>query len=281
MNFKLVIFLLSTFCIAVSCNSENNGKIIAEVYNKILYQNQLEKALGSSDLSETDSVQRATKFIEAWVDEQILVHKAETSNLIDELEIKGKVEHYKNTLIIHQYQNTKIKELLDTAISMEEIKSYYEIHKKDFQLRDYLVNVLYIKVSEDAPDLNKLSKWYKLKKESDLEEIKKYVSLYATNFYFDENNWIYFDEITKEIPLQDVNKDKFITRKSKTKFSEEGYYYFLNIIDYKLKNAVSPIEFEMENIKQRILNNRIYNLREEINEQLIKSANDKNAIKIY
>ncbi|OIQ28709.1 MAG: hypothetical protein BM555_05775 [Crocinitomix sp. MedPE-SWsnd] len=70
-------------------------------------------------------------------------------------------------------------------------------------------------------------------------------------------------------------------KRSKIRFEEEGTYYFLNIIDYKLKNTTSPIEFESSNIKERIINKRVMDLREDIKNEIISKAYEQNAVTKY
>ena len=271
-----------TICLVClfGCNSKSSGKVIAQVYDQKLTESQIQTELDRVKITD-DSLSFIEAYISNWVNQQVLVYNAKNENLLDKSLIENKVNNYRNQLLVHHYQNYLIKKQLDTVVTDSEIEEYYLSHKPDFQLKDYLVKVLYIKVSEDAPDIEKLSKWYRLNADTDEEDIIQYAGIYATNFYFDKNNWIYFDEITKEIPLTDINKDRFITKKSDIKFNENNYYYFLNIIDYKLKNAVSPIEFERDNIKERILNKRILKMRESINSELLKKAENENAIKIY
>jgi hypothetical protein len=144
-----------------------------------------------------------------------------------------------------------------------------------------LVKVLYLKIPFDAPDIEKVANLYKLNRESDKTDIEIYAKIYASNYYYDVENWIYFDDLLKEIPLQDINKDKFIMKRSKIRFEENGYYYFLNVIDYKLKNTTSPLNFEKNNIKERIINTRVKELRAQIKEEIISKAYDKNKVKTY
>ena len=271
-----------TICLVclIGCNRKSSEKVIAQVYDQKLTESQIQTELDRVKITD-DSLSFIEAYISNWVNQQVLVYNAKNENLLDKSLIENKVNNYRNQLLVHHYQNYLIKKQLDTVVTDSEIEEYYLSHKPDFQLKDYLVKVLYIKVSEDAPDIEKLSKWYRLNADTDEEDIIQYAGIYATNFYFDKNNWIYFDEITKEIPLTDINKDRFITKKSDIKFNENNYYYFLNIIDYKLKNAVSPIEFERDNIKERILNKRILKMRESINSELLKKAENENAIKIY
>ena len=141
--------------------------------------------------------------------------------------------------------------------------------------------VLYLKIPLDAPDIDKMGSAYKLRNEDDLETIEIYAKMYASNFYYDIDNWIYFDDLLKEIPLHDINKDRFILKLSKLRFEESGFYYFLNILDYKLKNSTSPISFERENIKARIINLQIKELRETIKNDIIKKAYEDSKVTLY
>ena len=278
MNRWLIILLSIQFLNA--CESKPSSKIVAKVYDSELTYDDLALELERQRV-EKDSQKYADIFINNWISQQVLLNNAKAIQLEELNSIAKKVEDYENQLLIHYYENKVIEERLDTIISDQEINAFFNSHKSDFQLKDYLVKVLYIKVTEDAPELENLGKWYKLRKPTDRQKILEYAGLYASNFYYDTTNWIYFDELTKEIPLSDINKDRFITKKSQVKFTENNFYYFLNILDYKLKNATSPVEFEKDNIKKRILNKRVLDLRDSINQELIQKAYHENAITKY
>ncbi|MBI3136782.1 MAG: hypothetical protein HYZ14_19060 [Bacteroidetes bacterium] len=273
--------MLSVTLLTSCSGSSDKGKLLATVGDKELYQADLNFLFSHNRYSFDDSVALVNDYTTQWIEEQILVNEAEKSGQIDHEIIEVRVENFKNDLLIQELENGLIKERLDTTVSEDEIQAYYLANQKEFQLNDYLVKVLYLKIPFDAPDIEKIGQAYKLNKESDLEEIQVYAKIYATNFYYDAENWIYFDDLLKEVPLQDVNKDKFILKRSKTRFEEGGFYYFLNIIDYKLKNSISPLSFEKENIKERILNMRIRNLREEIKNEIVNKAYAEQNVKIY
>lgn len=273
--------ILLIFSIITSCSSgEDKGEVIASVNEAELFEADLNDYLSSLQYETTDSAEIATEYVDQWVQDQILVQAAQSNEKVDQEVIDKKVEDFRNELLILELEEQLVDERLDTNISDKEIKAYYDSHQQDFQLNDYLVKVLYLKISSDAPDLDKIGQQYKLYREKDIEEIEVYAKIYATNYYYDEDNWIYFDDLLKEIPLQDINKDRFIMKRSKVRFEEQGYYYFLNIIDYKLKNTTSPLNFEKKNIKERILNIRIKELREEIKNEIISKAYNDGAVKI-
>jgi hypothetical protein len=254
--------------------------VVAEVHGKQLLRKSFNYLFDGSE-TKIDSIEIASDFVENWMESEALVYTAKQNKTIDENEIVSRVREFENTLWIHKNENAYIESNLDTLITTTEFGEYYESHKADFQLNDYLVKVIYLKVSSDAPDLNLVDRWYKLNKEDELGNIEAYAKKYGDNFYYDIENWIYFDQLAKEIPLKDVNKDRFITRKMNVKIDENDYFYYLNVIDYKLKNTLSPLEFEKGNIKRRILNSRMKKLREAYKEEILQKAKNEKAIKLY
>jgi hypothetical protein len=143
------------------------------------------------------------------------------------------------------------------------------------------VKVFYLKVSKDAPKLEELRNWYKLKNEDDSENLLSYAPIHSVNYYFDEKKWVYFDDVLKVIPLTDINKSSFIRNMRKVTFQEGDFVYFLNIRDYRLKDAVSPISLEKEKITSIILNIRANLLKKKIREELYNDAKKKQEIETY
>ena len=276
---KNAAFLLSLISLAFTACSggEDKGELLAKVGEQELYANDL----SFLEFTTEDSAEIVSAYINSWVADHILVEEANNTEQIDHQSIDQRVNQFRNDLLIHELENIKINEQLDTAVSEAEIKDYYNEHEDDFQLNDYLVKVLYLKIPVDAPDIEKIGNAYKLRKDEDLSTIEIYAKVYASNFYYDIDSWIYFDDLLKEIPLHDINKDRFILKRSKLRFEENGFYYFLNIVDYKLKNSISPLSFERENIKARILNLRIKKLRETIKNEIIKKAYEQGKVTLY
>jgi len=92
---------------------------------------------------------------------------------------------------------------------------------------------------------------------------------------------VYFDDVLKVIPLTDINKSSFIRNMRKVTFQEGDFVYFLNIRDYRLKDAVSPLSLEKEKIKSIILNIRANRLKKKIREELYNDAKKNQEIETY
>ena len=262
-NIGLATLLMGGFFVFNSCQTEaEDREYIAQVYNERLYEDDI-----PPDILE-DKI-KLDLFIDQWIESRILYYRARTDKRIDEDAIQRQVENFKRELYYYHLEEILLKERMDTNISDSEIQNYYNENKDEFLLKDFLVKVLYLKVSIDAPDIDKIKRTYLLKKPKDIDEIIQYAKIYSSNFYYDDENWIYFDDILKEVPLKDIVKERFITQRKKLYFDEGNYVYFLNILDYKLKDAVSPLNFERENIRKKILNIRQKRMRREIKNEII------------
>ena len=110
---KFVVGLVC--CLAMmSCQNVNNGnddKVIATVYDKILYQSDLQDIMYEG-ISFNDSLVRTKAFIDNWIRRQLLIHQAENSFSEDELDFSRQIEDYRNSLIIYKYESLLIEQNL-------------------------------------------------------------------------------------------------------------------------------------------------------------------------
>lgn len=282
-----VISLMTLVCFFVmSCNREtapedvSKGKVIATVYKYNLYEGDLDGVIPPG-LSTEDSTRRAENFINSWVREMLLLSKAESNLPAQDKEMEKKLADYKNSLIIYAYETELVHQKLDTIVSDDEIETYYNEHPNDFQLRDNIVKVIYVKVDKKAPNIPKLKNWVKSEKPADREELDKYCRQFATNYYLDDNSWLFFDDLLKEVPIQTYNRELFLQNNRFVEVADSSHLYFLNIKGFMTRNSQSPLSFEKENIRNIIVNKRKLELIDKMHDDLYKEAVTNNSIKIY
>ena len=84
-----------------------------------------------------------------------------------------------------------------------------------------------------------------------------------------------------EVPIS-VNETKGYLKNIKNIEVEDTVsYYFAHLKDYRLKNDVSPLSFEMHNIKNIIINKRKLSLINKIRNELYQEAFMSKDIEIY
>ena len=115
--------LILAFTSCQNSKNGNNDRVVATIYDKVLYQSDLQSVLYEG-ISANDSIVRAKAFIDNWIRRQLLIHQAVNNIDKSELDFSKEVEDYRNSLIIYKYESMIIEKKLDTAISDAEISRY-------------------------------------------------------------------------------------------------------------------------------------------------------------
>lgn len=118
----------------ISCQTSNgDDKIVATVYDKVLYQSDLQDIVYEG-ISRSDSIVRTKAFIDNWIRQQLLLHQAEKSFNESELDFSKQIENYRNSLIIYKFEAQYIEKNLDTVVSDYEISKYIEENNSAHEL---------------------------------------------------------------------------------------------------------------------------------------------------
>ncbi|MDP2175544.1 MAG: hypothetical protein Q8K70_06485 [Bacteroidota bacterium] len=231
--------------------------------------------------SEGDSLGLLKSYIDKWLENQILINAAE-ENLSAEEKNKDKlINDYRNSLLIFEFHQKLVNDRLDTAVSEKEILDFYTENSNNFVLKKNIVKIRYLKIPKKSADLVKIKKLLQNPSSENDESLKRYAEEIALNFYLD-SNWLYLDDITKEIPLnENYNQQRFLSNNKYIQLEENDVLYLLYIIDFRIKNSPSPIEFEKEKVKDILLYNRKLKLLTKTQEELFKKALEKGDIKYY
>jgi hypothetical protein len=220
-------------------------------------------------------------FLEDWCENESYMQELRSMNEETARLVELRSNSFQGELAKYYLEEHLLKAKLDTIVSEKEIATYYDEHKDEFILSDYLVKGLYLKIpisvdykSEGVQDL------YLLKNDKDLSEVNSYAKLYAQNYYFNDSSWVYFNTLVKDVPLTKYNIDNIVLNRTKTYFSDDDFTYFLNVIDYKVKDEAPPLEFLNQQIKEIIVLQRLQKLKEKNESKMIQQIKDKHEITI-
>jgi hypothetical protein len=271
--------VVSLFCFTLICSCNSSDRTIAQVDDVELLESEaliLMEHLGY----DVKNKKAKEQFVNQWVEQESLRLELIKTNEAQAKLIEMRAQAFAGELSKYYLEEVAISRQVDTVITEKELNNYYNKHKNEFELQDYLVKALYLKVPKDIPIEKDISEHYLLKNDKDLSKMNSYAKLYAENFYFDDEQWIYFNDLTKDVPLKNYNRDNIVLNRTKTYFSDEEFTYFINILDYKLKNSAPPFDFLKPQIREIILSKRVNKIKEEIESKLIFNTKKKHDIKI-
>ena len=281
---RLAIYIVLLVLGITSCKKNagaSTDDVLAECNGKFLYKTDIPEDILGKFKEGGDSTGLLKSFIDKWLENQVMVAMAE-EKLTDEEKNKEKlIEDYRNSLLIYEYQQKLMKENLDTAVTESEISAFYNDNSPTFILRKNIVKIKYVKVLKQKADLNKLRKLMQTSTPDNDKALMALAESNAENFYLD-SNWLYLDDITKEIPLdENYDQQRFLANNKFIQIEENNMLYLLYIIDFRIKNAVSPLDFEKDKIKDIILYKRQLNFLKDNQKQLFDKAVKTGAIKYY
>lgn len=255
---------------------------VARVGNEYLTAKELERMMPEGILP-TDSADVAQKKISAWVARQVLLDKAQRN--IDEAEagIEEQIAQYRESLLIFSYENKITQQLLDTVVSDKEIEDYYKANQSQFVLKSNIVRTRFVKVGKTSKDAHQIKRelFAEPFEESNLLDLAELCRRSADNYYFDDERWIFFNDLLREVPIQTYNQESFLRNNRNIEVNTGDYWYYVTIVDFKVRDMVSPISFEKDRIKAIILNQRKREVQHAMEEDLLEEALRSGQIEYY
>ena len=281
----LTLILALSSCDYLSQSDETNisksRNMVASVGNSYLFSSDIPN-LVSPSASKEDSARITDQFVKNWIKKELLVKEANSNVRIDRSEIDRKVSDYRYTLLSYEYQKLMIQKSLDTLITDQEVKEYYEQNTNNFTLRQNILRGRFLKVNKDAPKKNDIRRWLKSNRPQDLESLKSYAFQFADNYSLEDSVWLKLDDIIKSSPFSTIsNKVQFLRTNRYVEEADSTYLYLLKIEEYKISKEASPLEFVKEGIRDIILNKRKVALAKGLENDIYERAKENEDYKIY
>ena len=276
--FYFLLFFVIAGC-STNPRSAEGEITVARVKDVFLYRSDIVD-LVPEGTSPDDSTLIVKKYIDAWVHETLVLLKAEKNLTDKQKNFRKLMEDYRRSLIIHTYEEELVSQNLDTVVGETEIAKYYQDHPADFELKDNIINVTYVKAKKNSPKLDKLRQWYRSDNEKDIASLKSYCIQFAENYFIDNSTWLLFDDLLKEIPIKMYDKELFLQNNRFIELQDSLSFYFVNIKGFKIKNSLSPLSFEKENIRNVILNKRKLDLIAKMKDDVYAEGVKNNEIEI-
>ena len=241
-------------------SGQSSEEPIARAKGQYLYQSDL-KGIVPPRSSGEDSANIANRYIDSWIRKKLLMLEAEERLEMDEAEINRRIEDYRYDLLIFAYEKQFLKEHLDTSITQQQIKEYYEENKRNFELRQNIVKACFLKVPKEAQRLGRVKSW--MRGNVKIEKLQEYAYGYATDYQLSDSVWVDYEELVFGTPFVEeiANESRFLRQRGLAEASDDTHHYYLRIIDYKLDSDISPLEFVREQIRDIFINSRRVELR--------------------
>ncbi len=279
----LLISLITSLYVFNACNNimQDDSKIVlARVYDNYLYEHDLEGII-TDNVSHRDSIVIVRNYVNNWIKTQLMVEKARYNLSDEQLNFEKRLENYENSLIIFEYESKLVSQKLDTSINETELKTFYDTHLNDFELKENIVKVFYSIVDKDISEKKLIEDTYHLADTLVIDSLEVLSKTFNFFVQLDTSIWVSFENLKKRIPIETYNQELFLKNKRFVNISDDEKYYLLMFVDFKIKDETSPFELVEKNIRDIIIAKRKIELVKKVRVEIFDQAVLNNDFEIY
>jgi len=279
-----VLLVLASVLYACSFFHEDSGNSqrVARVFDTYLYKEDIVDLIPIGT-SPKDSAILVNSYLESWIKQQLVLNKARL-NLSEQQvisQMEKQLEDYRSSLIIYAYKKELIKQKLDTTVSDEKIREYYDENVDNLILKEDILRVRYLKVPKAAPALDSAKKWCASNMGDDIAALGEYSHQYATSYLLTETEWILFDNLILELGPGFARKDQELGPNTLLEYEDSMNIHLVYVLDFMRKGNPAPVEYQRENIQEIILNRRRNELILKMEANTYQEGISKNYFELY
>jgi ribosomal protein L9 len=269
-----IAFLMLT---SMSCSLFNDDERVAKVGDHVLTMKELSGYIPNY-LSAKDSALWADDYVKKWVQQELLLLKAQEKLSAEMKDVNKELEEYRNSLLIYRYKNLLIREKMDTTVSESAISEYYSGNRESFILNRNIVKAIFIKIPVQVSNPDNIKD---LCLADAKEKLTSYCMSYAKAYDRFNDQWVAADLVLNNLPDAVTDQNQFLERNRFIERTDMNYYYIVCVRDYRLAGQVSPVEYVKNDIRNLILSKQKMDFLKQIEKDTYQEGVNKNEVKLY
>lgn len=280
-NPHLVIALWSVLVIS-GCGyflGNTDETYVAKVDDKTYLLKELKSQLPAG-MTKPDSLARVNDILTRWVKKELLLKMAEENLDESQKDLSREIEEYRNSILIHRYQQQLLNQKLDTVLTESDIRHYFDIHPEKFRLDINIVKAVYLEIPRNVAKTDQIKRWMSENSGRSMSELDSYSFQYATKYDHFNNDWINFNTILARIPGVTEPPEELLKSSKFHQFSSLNNYYFILINDYILEGEKAPYDFVKDRIESLILNSRKMEYLQDLEKNIYEKGKRENRFTI-
>lgn len=280
--FRILIIILA--CFGTSCDyfkPKQTEEVVARVGEEYLYKSDLNK-LTSENISRSDSIGLVKNFIDSWAVKKLFVEKAQTVLSEKKLEeLESLVDEYRTDIYANAYKEVLISTSVDTVVSVNELKEFYNENKDNFILNEELLKLRYVSVDKNFEGLDDLKdnlNTFEADNKIFLQDISYQFKSYSLN----DSTWVRASEVIKKLPVVEAdNIEQYLKKAQIFELTDSLGVYLVFLKDILGRNSIAPLEYVKPTVKQIIINKRRLDYNRRLEKGLLDEAYQKKHYEIY
>ncbi len=279
---KLLTYLLPLLLVSCTAISSliHDDQVVARVGKNKLYKSELERFIPNMIPSE-DSLRLADQYINTWAMDQLYLEVAEAELSKAELDVSGELEDFRRSLLKYRYEQRYINDRLDTLVTDEQIREYYQAHEADFALKRPILKVRFVDVMKDSPNKDAILKMMTSKEYSDVQRADTLAQSTALRYFDSSDTWMDAAELSRYFGI-DYTEMLSCLKGDLIRYepADRGDLMAAYVLDIR-KTGTAPIEYCSSRIRDILISARKNALMTSLERDLLENALESNNFVIY
>lgn len=268
----------------VSCSyfkQEVKPEAIARAGNSYLYAADIAD-LVPAGTSKEDSISIVRNFMDRWATQTLLIDAAEVNLSKENQGVFDKlIQQYKVDLYTKAYLEQIVKQSIDTVVTEQELKAYYDLNKENFKTNGALVKLRYIHLTKDHPKLELIKQNFFNFKKKDAKFWETY-QLQFKDYALNDSVWVDVNHVYRKLPFVTPDTyNEYITPGKAIQKPDSLDVYLLKITQVIEKNEVSPYAYIKPTIRDLMINQRKLELIKKFENELRDDAIKNKKYEVY
>ena len=258
----------------------HDDQVVARVGSERLYLSELDSYIPDGTSPE-DSAAIALQYINSWATEHLYLRTAESRLTKEEKNVDKELEAYRRSLLRYRYEQRYINDRLDTLITQQQLEEYYKTHAATLELQRPILKVRFVDIMADSPNYDEIIAKLSAEGGQALKDLDSLTYVSAPRFFDSSDTWMDAAVLAREFGT-DWNtmiskiKDKYIIFNYEDRGETRAAYVFS--IQQK---GQAPLDYCRNSIRDNILSERKRELLKNLEQDLLKNAQDKKVFVIY
>ena len=190
------------------------------------------------------------------------------------------VQEYQNDLLTEAYKNVIVSKQLDSTITEQEYRDYYETNKENFRLKDLLVKLRYVQLPVNYEGLASVREKLGRYNEKDRKSLNSQDYQFISS-NFNDSVWVRKEILLNTLPAIRDNSEQVLKKSNFTQLQDSLGVYLVKIEDVLNPNDTAPLSYVKPTLKQIILNKRKLELIKKLETDITRDAIETNNFEIY
>ena len=280
---RISLFLLLPVLLG-ACNAisslVHDDQVVAKVGDHKLYKSELERFIPNM-IPAADSARLAEQYINTWAMDLLYMEVAEAELSKGELDVSNELEDFRRSLLKYRYEQRYINDRLDTLVTDEQIRQYYQEHEADFALKRPVLKVRFVDVMKDSPNKDAILKMMSSQEYDDVQRADTLAKSTALRYFDSSDTWMDAGELAKSFGLDYVEmlahlKGNVIRYEPE----ERGDLLVAYVCDIQ-RTGTAPLDYCADRIRDILMSSRKHEFMNSLERDLLNNALEKKNFVIY